>query len=77
MSKLVSLADDVYNALLKRKKNNMSFSEVIRKMIKKDESKDFTKFFGILKDQKNDLEDIKNQIALERKMNKGRKYDLL
>lgn len=77
MSKLVSLADDVYNALSKRKKDDMSFSEVIRTMIKKDESNEVTKFFGILRDQKDDLEAIKAQIALERKMNKGRKYDLL
>lgn len=72
LSKLVSLADDVYNALSKRKKDDMSFSDVIRTMIKKDESNEVTRFFGILRDQKDDLEAIKAQIALERKINKGR-----
>ncbi len=72
LSKLVSLADDVYNALSKRKKDDMSFSDVIRTMIKKDESNEVTRFFGILRNQKDDLEAIKAQIALERKINKGR-----
>ncbi len=69
MTKLVSLSNEAYQTLLKRKSKKMSFSDAI--MLLSKGKGDIMKFAGVLKDV--DVSEWKRQIARDRKKNYGRK----
>ena len=52
-SKTIMIQEDTYNKLLKLKKNNESFNDVIRKLIDKEQYLD--EYFGIFTDEEGDL----------------------
>ena len=52
-SKTIMIQEDTYNKLLKLKKNNESFNDVIRKLIDKEQNLD--EYFGIFTDEEGDL----------------------
>ncbi len=63
-TKTISIMDDAYELLLKAKRKDESFSEVIRRMTAK---KDITKYIGVWKMSDNEAEDMKNLIKDLRK----------
>ena len=72
MARQISVSNEVYELLLK-KKGKKSFSEVIKEnLCVKEEKKDIMSFAGIMKDQKEQLELLKSKIAAEREANYGR-----
>lgn len=71
----ISVSNEVYELLLERK-GNKSFSEVIKESLCPKEKKvDIMSFAGILKDDKEELEKLKKQIAAEREANYGRTFE--
>jgi len=66
-TKTISIMDDVYETLVQNKRKNESFSEVIRRIMAKDN--DITPFFGLwgdfsveeMKDISDTLETIRNK----------------
>lgn len=76
MTRLISVSNDVYNMLSKLKGKNMSFSEIIKSLIKeKNEKGDIRRFAGILKDEKEELDKFEKQITRDRRKNFGRKIE--
>jgi predicted CopG family antitoxin len=72
MARQISVSNEVYELLLKRK-GDKSFSQVIKEnLCSKDEKKDIMSFAGALKDEKEKLELLKAKIAAEREANYGR-----
>ena len=72
MARQISVSNEVYELLLKRK-GKKSFSEVIKEnLCPKEEKVDIMRLAGILKDDKQVLERLKQQIAAEREANYGR-----
>jgi len=74
MARQISVSNEVYELLSKRK-GKKSFSQVIKEnLYPKEEKIDIMKFAGILKDDKEELERLKSQIAAEREQNYGRTF---
>ena len=74
MARQISVSNEVYELLSKRK-GKKSFSQVIKEnLCPKEEKIDIMKFAGILKDDKEELERLKSQIAAEREQNYGRTF---
>ena len=70
MTKPVTLSNEAYEALKKVKGKDMSFSDVVLKLIEHSNSeRDFNKFAGILKAQASELEKFKVQIEEDRARN--------
>ena len=75
MARQISVSNEVYELLLKRK-GKKSFSEVIKEnLCPKEEKVDIMSLAGILKDDKKKLERLKLQIAAEREQNYGRTFN--
>ena len=75
MARQISVSNEVYELLLKRK-GKKSFSEVIKEnLCPKEEKIDIMSLAGILKDDKQALELLKHQIASEREANYGRTFE--
>jgi predicted CopG family antitoxin len=75
MARQISVSNEVYELLLKRK-GKKSFSEVIKESLCPSEEKaDIMSLAGILKDDKQALERLKQQIAAEREANYGRTFE--
>lgn len=74
MARQISVSNEVYELLLKRK-GKKSFSEVIKEnLCPKADKVDIMSLAGILKDDKQALERLKQQIAAEREANYGRTF---
>ena len=74
MARQISVSNEVYELLLKRK-GKKSFSEVIKESLcPTGEKVDIMTLAGILKDDKQALEQLKQQIAAEREANYGRTF---
>ena len=70
MTKPVTLSNAAYEALKKLKGKDMSFSDIVLKLVEHSNNKqDFNKFAGALKAQANELEKFKLQIEEDRKRN--------
>ena len=75
MARQISVSNEVYELLLKRK-GKKSFSEVIKEnLCPKEEKVDIMSLAGILKDDKQALVQLKQQIAAEREANYGRTFE--
>ena len=72
MSRQISVSNEVYELLSKRK-GKKSFSQVIKENLTLNETKvDIMSFAGVMKDEKNKLELLKSKIDAEREANYGR-----
>ena len=72
MARQISVSNEVYELLLKRK-GKKSFSQVIKENLCWQEEKiDIMSFAGVLKHEKQALEQLKSKIAAEREANYGR-----
>lgn len=70
MTKLVSLSEEAYKTLSKMKGRDMSFSDVVLKLVGATFPKrDFLKLAGVLKSQSAELERFKKEVEKGRKMN--------
>ncbi len=70
MTKPVTLSNAAYEALLKLKDKEASFSDVVLKLVDKyDRKNDFKKFAGSLKAKSEDYERLKKQIERDREQN--------
>jgi predicted CopG family antitoxin len=75
MARQISISNEVYELLSKRK-GTKSFSQVIKESLCANEKKtDIMKFAGIMKDEKEKLEQLKLQIEAEREANYGRSFE--
>jgi predicted CopG family antitoxin len=75
MARQISVSNEVYELLVKRK-GKKSFSQVIKEnLCPKEEKFDIMSLAGILKDDKEKLERLKDQIAAEREANYGRTFE--
>jgi predicted CopG family antitoxin len=75
MARQISVSNEVYELLSKRK-GEKSFSEVIKESLcPKEEKVDIMSLAGILKDDKQTLERLKQQITAERDANYGRTFE--
>ncbi len=75
MARQISVSNEVYELLLERK-GKKSFSQVIKEnLCIKEEKVDIMSLAGILKDDKEELERLKQQIAAEREANYGRTFE--
>jgi predicted CopG family antitoxin len=75
MARQISVSNEVYELLLKQK-GKKSFSQVIKEnLCPKEEKVDIMSLAGILKDDKQMLEQLKQQIAAEREANYGRSFE--
>jgi predicted CopG family antitoxin len=75
VARQISVSNEVYELLLKRK-GNRSFSQVIKEnLCPKEEKVDIMSLAGILKEDKQALERLKQQIAAEREANYGRTFE--
>jgi predicted CopG family antitoxin len=76
MARQISVSNEVYELLSKRK-GKRSFSQVIKESLCATEKKtDIMKFAGIMKDEKEKLEQLKLQIEAEREANYGRSFEV-
>jgi predicted CopG family antitoxin len=74
LARQISVSNEVYELLLERK-GKKSFSEVIKESLCQTKKKpNIMRLAGILKDDKEDLERLKQQIAAEREANYGRTF---
>jgi predicted CopG family antitoxin len=74
VARQISVSNEVYELLLKRK-GNKSFSQAIKENLRpKEEKVDIMSLAGILKDEKQALERLKQQIAAERETNYRRTF---
>ena len=72
MSRQISVSNEVYELLSKRK-GKKSFSQVIKENLCSEEKKvDIMSFAGVMKGDKQKLELLKSKIAAEREANNGR-----
>jgi predicted CopG family antitoxin len=72
MSRQISVSNEVYELLSKRK-GKKSFSQVIKEnLCSKEEQVDIMSFAGVMKGDKQKLELLKSKIAAEREANYGR-----
>ena len=74
MARQISVSNEVYELLSKRK-GKKSFSQVIKEnLCPKEEKVDIMSLAGILKNDREKLERLKSQIAAEREENYGRAF---
>ena len=73
-TKTISIMDDVYKLLLRNKMRSESFSDVIRRNLKK--KRDIMEFAGALMGNANEWGDIKKKIYDDRKKFKLRSYKI-
>jgi predicted CopG family antitoxin len=74
MARQISVSNEVYDLLLKRK-GKKSFSQVIKESLCPEvENVDIMSLAGILRDDKETLDRLKQQIAAERESNYGRPF---
>lgn len=74
MTRMVSLSELAYSKLAQIKGKNMSFSDVILKLLEQSKGNvDISEFAGILKSKGKELDKIKVNILKERRRNLGRK----
>ncbi|MHB1493004.1 MAG: antitoxin VapB family protein [Thermoplasmataceae archaeon] len=70
MTKPVTLSNAAYEALLRLKDEETSFSEVVLKLVDKYNRKnDFKRFAGSLKAKSEDYERLKKQVERDREQN--------
>jgi predicted CopG family antitoxin len=70
MTRQVSLSEEAYKTLSKIKGKEMSFSDIVLKLVSATSPKrNFLKFAGIMKSQSVELEQFKKQIEKDRKRN--------
>ena len=70
MTKPVTLSDEAYRELLKIKGKDMSFSDVVMKLVERNKNTpDFKSFSGALKEERRELESFKKSIMEDRKQN--------
>ncbi len=70
MTKPVTLSDAAYQALLREKGKDMSFSDVVLKLIEASKRKsNFSKYAGALKSDATNLEEFKKHIEEDRARN--------
>ena len=75
MARQISVSNEVYEMLLERK-GKKSFSQVIKECLGPREKRaDIMRLAGILKEDKEELERLKQQIEAEREANYGRKFE--
>lgn len=75
MARQISVSNEVYELLLKRK-GKKSFSEVIKEnLCVKEEKTDIMRFAGAMKNEKKMLEELNATIAAEREANYGRDFE--
>jgi len=75
VARQISVSNEVYELLLKRK-GKKSFSEVIKEnLCPKEEKMDIMSLAGILKDDSEKLERLKEKVAAEREENYGRTFE--
>jgi predicted CopG family antitoxin len=75
MARQISVSNEVYELLSKRK-GKKSFSQVIKESLCANGKKtNIMKFAGIMKDEKEKLEQLKLQIEAEREANYGRSFE--
>jgi predicted CopG family antitoxin len=73
MTKPVTLSDAAYNALLKVKGKDMSFSEAVLKLVETSiRKKNFTRLAGTFRSNTDDLEEFKKLIEEDRMKNTER-----
>ena len=73
MTKPVTLSDAAYNALLKVKGKDMSFSEAVLKLVETSiRKKNFTRLAGTFRYNTDDLEEFKKLIEEDRMSNTER-----
>jgi predicted CopG family antitoxin len=76
MARQISVSNEVYELLVEIK-GDKSFSQVIKESLcQKNKKAHIMRFAGIMKDEKESLEELKNQIAAEREANYGRTFDV-
>lgn len=76
MTKLVSLSEVAYAKLSQLKSKNMSFSDVILKLLNQSRGKrDISEFAGILADKGKELDEFEAMIYRDRRRNFGRKIE--
>ena len=67
MAKSITLSDAAYEALLREKGKDMSFSDVVLKLVEPSKRKsNFSKYAGALKSDATDLEEFKKHIKKDR-----------
>jgi predicted CopG family antitoxin len=72
MARQISVSNEVYELLLQRK-GKKSFSQVIKENLCREEEKvDIMSFAGVMKHEKQALEELKSKISTEREANYGR-----
>ncbi len=76
MTKTIALADDAYEELHNLKKPDESFTEVVRRIAKKEKKKSLLEFVGKWEGSKEEMDTIFNKIIEERHRSKIRKVDL-
>lgn len=70
MTKPVTLSDTAYNALLKLKGKDMSFSDAVLKLVEASKRRrNFKRLAGSLKSNSNELEELKKLINEDRTRN--------
>ena len=70
MTKPVTLSNEAYEALKKIKRKDMSFSDVVLKLVEHSRNRqDFNKFAGAMKAKANEMEKFKLQIEKDRARN--------
>lgn len=75
MARQISVSNEVYELLSKRK-GKKSFSEVIKEnLCSKEEKKDIMRFAGSMKNERKKLEELNATIAAEREANYGRDFE--
>jgi predicted CopG family antitoxin len=75
MARQISVSNEVYELLLDRK-GKKSFSQVIKEnLCAKEEKVDIMSLAGILKEDKKELDKLKEQITAEREANYGRTFE--
>ncbi|MBD3283040.1 antitoxin [Candidatus Pacearchaeota archaeon] len=74
MTKVISLSDDAYNMLKDLKEEGESFSDVVRRIVKKKQN--LLDFAGCWKGDKEELDMIEKKIYEDRKKTKPREIRL-
>ena len=70
MTKPVTLSDEAYRELSKMKSKDLSFSDVVMKLVERNKNTpDFKSFSGVLREEHQELESFKKNIMEDRKQN--------
>lgn len=62
MVKTITITEDAYNLLKKRKRQGQSFSKAIREILNKEEGNQIEKYFGALSHREKEIEKMKKEI---------------